>query len=280
MQKNDSNDGALNEIESDFVEFFSELNQEPRDAIVKAYLAAKHSMDLAGDEYRNFTLKTTVLYAPYRSDRSEKAAIESYRQFAYLDMLRFVSYSFPKPSQAQRYGRALYRVARGDFRPLRKLFSLGKAAREKTLEDFLDGPRAIVDYGSGGGYRSFKLAQKYPGTRVTLVDIDSISLDFTAWRFKKHGIPTEVIRVTSERVYPALPAHDVCIANEVMEHLHRPTAAFNNIDEALRPGGILCGNFDDHGRELFHVSADLGALRERLRKGYEPIAPHIYRKSR
>src|SRR3954469_9038791 len=115
----------LTDIERDFVDFFSELNHEPRDTILKAYQEAKRTIDLAGKEYRDFTSRLNELYLPYLSDRTEASAIKAYQHFAYLDMLRFVSYSFPTHHRG-RVARALKRVLQGDFSVFRNFLTAKK----------------------------------------------------------------------------------------------------------------------------------------------------------
>lgn len=126
----------------------------------------------------------------------------------------------------------------------------------------------IVDYGCGEARISMEVALMEPETMVYLLDVDCMTLDFTAFRFAKAGIRHEVIRVTEETVYPPLPPHNVCIAAEVFEHLRDPMQAYRNILTALDKDGILVGCFDDHRPGGFHVTPDLNDIRLQIEEDF------------
>ena len=107
-----------------------------------------------------------------------------------------------------------------------------------------------------------------------------LCLEFSAYRFKKHGIDVTAIPVTQDNPYPKLPKHNICIATEVMEHVPRPLEVYRNIYESLEVGGILHGNFEDHAHGLYHPSGDLKELREQLPNNFQVIEPRFYKRIR
>jgi len=274
----------LIEVEEEFVQFLSEHTGEDYNTVRNAYMRARQAADFSSKEFRDFGETLNELYNPYLHDRTESSYIIAYQNNAYLDTLRYLGYSYPKKKTLRGYVRTAYKLAKkGEFGILKwKFNNFRKPAGEKlTLENMIQGPVTILEYGAGPANDSYRLAKKFPGSKVVLVDIDSIATDFTEWRFKKHGIPVQSVRVTVGNEYPKLPPHDVCIAMNVMEHLHHPLKGFRNIDAALKPGGLLYGNFEDQPAELFHVSPNLQVLRGAIQKaGYENVAFDTYRKPR
>lgn len=139
-------------------------------------------------------------------------------------------------------------------------------------------PPTIVDYGCGLGYLSFELAKRSPRSKIFLVDIGTIKLDFALFRFKKQGFDVESIVVTKETPYPRLPQHDICLAQEVMEHLHNPLQVYAHIVDSMESGGYLYGDFSDHQDEPYHVSAHLEKLRNEIGENYNQVDTNVYRK--
>jgi SAM-dependent methyltransferase len=136
----------------------------------------------------------------------------------------------------------------------------------------------ILDYGCGLAHRSRNLAKALAaqgvGSGLTLVDIPGIRRDFLEWLGERTGLAIECLDATAERPIPPLPACDICIVTEFFEHVHDPIRYFDSIHDALRPGGLLVTNVNDHEAGFMHVSPDLGALRDRIRDlGYEELAP-------
>ena len=63
-----------------------------------------------------------------------------------------------------------------------------------------------------------------------------------------------------------------------MEHIKQPLIAYQNIYDSLEQGGILFGNFEDHRKEIFHISPNLSKLRERIEKEFKKINKRCYKK--
>jgi hypothetical protein len=126
---------------------------------------------------------------------------------------------------------------------------------------------------------SLELCRKNPQTRVHLVDIDSLPLSFAVYRFIKHRIGYAVIGVSAERPYPALPVHNVCLARDVMEHVHRPEIVCAGILKSLSSRGLLYGNFADHRREPFHVCPNLGVVRDLVTRNFKSLGGYFYERN-
>jgi hypothetical protein len=86
--------------------------------------------------------------------------------------------------------------------------------------------------------------------------------------------------VSSENLYPLLPAHTICLANEVLEHVFNPLIVYENIHRSMAAGGLLFGNFSDHEKGLLHVTPNLAPLRAKIQEDYEPLGVKLYRKIR
>lgn len=56
-------------------------------------------------------------------------------------------------------------------------------------------------------------------------------------RFARRGLAAEVIAINEDCLYPGLPKHNICLATEVMEHLHDPLAVLARIEQAMESGG-------------------------------------------
>jgi 2-polyprenyl-3-methyl-5-hydroxy-6-metoxy-1,4-benzoquinol methylase len=259
----------MTDIENDFVEFLSLRNK--RD-MLQEYLNTKREFDFGSKEFRLLGTSNYKALRVFFSDRDEASAIEAYQYFAYQDLLRMLSYSFHKPPTVMGYIRtALKKIKKGDIQRTKVRNLPGKllAGRESPT---------IVDYGCGLGYLSFELAKRSPRSHIFLIDIGTIKLDFALFRFKKHGFTVEPILVTAENPYPELPPHDICIAQEVMEHLHNPLQAYTHIANSMESSGYLYGDFSDHKKELFHVSANLEKLRSEIDKNYGCMDVNVYKK--
>jgi SAM-dependent methyltransferase len=154
-------------------------------------------------------------------------------------------------------------------------------SNEKLVPDLIkriEGQPIVVDYGCGIGYLSFQIAKLIPATKIFLVDVDCMTLEFAVYRFRKHNLDIEVIPVTPMCPYPELPQHNICIATEVMEHLVQPHVAFDNIRRSMLNKGVLYGDFGDHPMEMLHVSADLSELRDCVDSRYVQVGPMLYQK--
>lgn len=246
----------LSPIDEEYIAFLAG-RRDVDAAIIRAnYAAAKARFGFASREYRRLAQTIYALFSPVYGEETEASIIEAHRFHAALHLYRHISYSY------------------------------FKMARYRDWAEYLTGQignrvPVVVDYGCGLGYVAMEIAAICPESMVYLVDIDSMVLDFAAYRFQHRGLNYATIPVTPHNPHPQLPDHSICIAAEVMEHLLQPLAAYQNIHDAMENGGILVGNFGDHGREFFHVSPRLGELRTAVLRDYRALdRKHAFVKER
>jgi SAM-dependent methyltransferase len=286
----------LEPIDEEFVAFMAHKRQRPLAEIRRIFSDTKRQFRFEGLMYRAFCVDVHNAFQVLYDDTDERTLVTAYQFHELLHLFRFLSYVYPRPSFAQRIGDmgafALQTLLQGKLGSYRAM--LRDKLRPSTEKDqrsslyykqtaahirtFIPEDLIIVDYGCGLGHLSFELAQKNPRTKVYLVDIDCLTLEFAAYRFRQAQIDVEVIPISHTTLYPMLPKHNLCIATEVMEHLKEPLTAFRNISTNLAPNGILYGTFSDHHAELFHVSTDLQTLRAAIAEQYTQLRPLMYRK--
>lgn len=246
----------------------------------------KKRFDFKSINFRDFTEQNQILHTLYFGVDTAKDLVDNYTFHAYMAILRFLSYSYPG-RMIHFFQNVLYFfkiIFRGEIcRSIcsakrefsKKLSSFKKVDIVKYVKDNYTAP-VVIDYGCGLAYDSFRIWKEVEGARIVLVDVDTIMNDFVEFRFRKHGIDFEIIKVTRDNFYPSLPPHDVCIADEVMEHLKEPLRVLANICRAVKPGGALYGDYDDHYAELYHIYTDLEFFRKELFQYYEQFANKLY----
>jgi 2-polyprenyl-3-methyl-5-hydroxy-6-metoxy-1,4-benzoquinol methylase len=284
----------LNQIEQDFIEFMAEKKNRPREVIEDIFITTKKRYKFSEPEYAMLVGQVQDLYRILYDPVDEESCIEAYSYHALLHLFNYLSYSYPKTVTKYKH-EAMKLIKKGRFKDLfyfgRKAFlrkfkkgvstlRSTKTGLSEELIECISGTPVVVDYGSGLGYTSFDIAQKIPGTKVYLVDVDMLCLQFSTYRFKKHGIDVTAIPVTKNNLYPELPAHNICIATEIMEHVPKPLEVFKNISKALDVGGVLHGNFENHEQGLYHLSGDLKELRDELTGDFQIIKPRFYKRIR
>lgn len=244
----------LSQIETDFVEFIAGKTNRSVDSARDIFIATKQRFGFSTQEYREFSDNIHHLFRILYDDRDDSTVFDSYNFYSLMHLFRYISYSYQTPSPY--------------------FLSAQKIIGKSTLEPVL------LEYGCGQAYFSFEIAKLKPESKIYLLDIDRLSLEFAEYRFKKQGFNAEAIFVTKDTLYPPLPEHTICIATEVMEHVFHPLKVFDTIYASLAHNGILYGNFDDHMPEMFHVTPELGALREKITAHFEPLGDMCFRKVR
>lgn len=284
----------FNQIEKDFIDFIVQKRKRPKSEIEGIFLKTREKFHFSSPKFKKFILDNYELFKILYDDADEKEIFDSYRFHALLHLFRFISYSYKNKSQNNKffyYPRILIEtLARGDFKKI--LLFIKKILKKdenqfltrnpKDVAEFLiksvnENP-VIVDYGCGPAYISFEIGKINKNAQIYLVDINSLVSEFTQFRFKKHGIKAEFIQIDENNLYPQLPACNICIATEVMEHIVEPLRAYQNIFNSLKRGAILYGDFSDHDPHMFHVSPSLVTLREKISQNFERINPLTYRK--
>jgi SAM-dependent methyltransferase len=241
----------LNPLEKDFIEFFSGRRQCPKERIRDIFLETRDRFAFAGSGYRELCDQIHHLFRIRYDDAREEELADSYKFHELPHLFRMIGYT---------YDRCYKKEA-------------------ESLIRFVDrDPVICVDYGCGLAHLSYELGGMKRPSEIYLVDLDTLILEFCEFRFARQKIDAKVMRVARNNLYPKLPAHNLCIAEEIMEHLKEPLLAYQHIYESLEPGGILYGNFSDHRPEMFHVTPDLSPLRERLSEDFQILGPKCYRK--
>ena len=76
-------------------------------------------------------------------------------------------------------------------------------------------PKKVLDFGAGIGQNAYVLARE--GIDIAVADVDSYTLDFAEWRFKKHHVPAMFWRVDKELALNV--KFDLVLCSDVLEHI-------------------------------------------------------------
>lgn len=131
----------------------------------------------------------------------------------------------------------------------------------------------ILDFGSGLGTRALIYAKK---NRVTLVEINGKTLDFSRWRFNKYHRDGDF--------YTKLPSHkeyDVVLLIDVIGHLVEPYVTICDLCNVIKEDGILKVTFDlfqDTDERGIHRNSEIDFDRLFVQNGMSRIDSITYRK--
>ncbi|WP_424217330.1 class I SAM-dependent methyltransferase (plasmid) [Streptomyces sp. BI20] len=113
------------------------------------------------------------------------------------------------------------------------------------LAELVDRPPArVLDLGSGPGTGSLALARRFPGARVTAVDLSARMLRRLRERAAARGVGDRIGTVEANvdeswtRIGRGGP-YDLVWASAFLHHVADPARAFTRIFENLRPGGLV-----------------------------------------
>jgi 2-polyprenyl-3-methyl-5-hydroxy-6-metoxy-1,4-benzoquinol methylase len=236
-------------LEQQFIGFMANRKNKSIDNIRDVYIKTKHRFTFSNNEYRRHSTNFHDLHSLTHSDDTDEEIVESMKFFDLLHTFRFLAYEFTEDN------------------------GINKLAKQIAM--YVDKP-VLLDYGCGLGRLTNKICEIKPDTKVFLLDVNCLSLDFAEYRFKSNGFDVTKIPIDVPNIYPTLPPHNICIATEVMEHVKNPLLAFKNINDSLPSRGILYGNFNNHKKELFHVSCDLEDLRIEIDKYFDNLGKWLY----
>lgn len=104
---------------------------------------------------------------------------------------------------------------------------------------------SVLDFGGGLGLTSSLLQEA--GQRVTYCDVDGPAARFARWYFDYNGQETIEVLHTAAAMAP-LPDRqwDLVNAESVLEYLGDPVATVECLADAVRPGGVLHLELDQH----------------------------------
>ncbi len=283
-------DAKLNEVETDFIEFMAARRNKPAAEVEEVFRRTKARFGFSGRDYAKLTGQIPNLYRIMYDTTTAEETVKCYRSHELLHLFAYISYSYPKPKSS--YLRELRRdLKKGEWRNIhnfirRKLVGrkkqkgiyLGPKGIANFLTDAVNETPIVVDYGSGLAYISYEIAKANTDAKIFLVDIDCLVQEFAVFRLKKIGADVRPISVTKTNLYPELPPHNICIASEVMEHVAQPLKVYDNILKALQVGGAVYGDFDDHPRNMWHISTDLSQIRQRIAEDFQVLEHRCYKK--
>jgi ubiquinone/menaquinone biosynthesis C-methylase UbiE len=95
---------------------------------------------------------------------------------------------------------------------------------------------SILEVGSGPGFYTQRLAQRFPGSAITCVDIDA-SLLAEARRLLAGNPRLRFVEAPAESTSLPGASFDFAVARMLFQHLPDPVAAAREIGRLLKPGG-------------------------------------------
>lgn len=136
--------------------------------------------------------------------------------------------------------------------PLQYVFALNIAQRK--------GYQHYMDFGSGIGTGGILFALN--NFKVTLADISSTNLDFCKYRFRKRGINSKFIRLTSHEDNIESNKYDMITCFDVLEHAYNPLAILKKLKNALTDDGLLIINtpFAKDENRPMHIVNDIAII--------------------
>lgn len=278
----------VNPVEQQFLDFMARRQRRSPEMIQCHYLALRKRFRPHGNRFRRMSEEFIRLHDFFYNIDHPTDYIRLYQQHECISMFRFLSYADRKPSligNAAYFLRLLFsgesaRAICSLKREVQKKFRGRNAPAPVELAAQRFGRVVVLDYGCGLAYRSINLALQLGKSldRLVLVDIPSLVFDFTCERARELGFPVERVEVTPDRPYPELPAHHVCIANEVVEHLKEPLKLLERLSSAQPAGALMFGDYDDHCPEIYHLHTDLSVFRRELARTHRPLGGDWYEK--
>ncbi|MEM6636885.1 MAG: bifunctional 2-polyprenyl-6-hydroxyphenol methylase/3-demethylubiquinol 3-O-methyltransferase UbiG [Pseudomonadota bacterium] len=109
-------------------------------------------------------------------------------------------------------------------------------ARDPKIRDRFAGLR-VLDVGCGGGLVSEPMARL--GAGVTGIDASGSSLPIARIHAEQSGVKVDYRQTTVEELMGNVPAFDIVLALEIIEHVADPAAFIQACERLLRPGGLF-----------------------------------------
>ncbi|RIK75897.1 MAG: transcriptional regulator [Planctomycetota bacterium] len=129
----------------------------------------------------------------------------------------------------------------------------------QRLEQGID----VVDVGCGQGRALVHLAERFPRSRFTGVDISAEAIAAGAATSAERGLGNVAFRVLDAAAWEAREAFDLVLAFDAIHDQSAPAAVLRNIRQALRPGGVFLMQ-DIAAASCHHGNLD------------HPVGPFIY----
>jgi ubiquinone/menaquinone biosynthesis C-methylase UbiE len=115
----------------------------------------------------------------------------------------------------------------------------------------------ILDLGAGSGAATVSLAERFPASELTAVDVSDEMVDHIRSKVRRRGLSgVTVVRADLDDEWPELGRLDLVWASMSLHHLADPERVLRDAFQALRLGGVVAvAEFDEPLQFLPH---DLG----------------------
>jgi len=131
-------------------------------------------------------------------------------------------------------------------------------------------PAEILDAGSGFGQYTFYLSKKFPGSKITGLDIKEEQIEDCNNFFNKLNLSDRVrFEMADLTLYSKNTFYDLILSVDVMEHIEEDVKVFINFYKSLKPGGaLLISTPSDQGGSDVHHDHEESFIEEHVRDGY------------
>ncbi|MFW5821367.1 MAG: class I SAM-dependent methyltransferase [Bacteroidota bacterium] len=128
----------------------------------------------------------------------------------------------------------------------------------------------FLDAGSGFGQYTYFLAKKFPGAKITGIDVKEEQIEDCNSFFRKKSWDNRVrFEVGDLTKYKDPGRFHLILSVDVMEHIEEDVKVFENFHESLVPGGVLLiSTPSDQGGSDVHEDHDESFIEEHVRDGY------------
>ncbi len=139
---------------------------------------------------------------------------------------------------------------------------------------------SVLEFGGGIGQQTLLMAAN-TRNRIVYMDVPGEAMDFSRWRFKKHGVSVEMVAAEIDAWPVPEESFDCIVSDAVLEHIERIELALTAMGRGVRKGGYLYLLIDrTQGPDFpMHVSAGFDLNRVFGPMGIKQIAPHIWHRS-
>lgn len=151
---------------------------------------------------------------------------------------------------------------------LLRSWHIRRELRQLKKEGFKPGD--IADAGSGFGQYVYYLSRKYPGSRITGLDIKQEQVDDCNQFFTSIGKQGQVTFAYADLTsMDHREAFDLVLSVDVLEHIEDDRGVMKHIYKSLNPGGyLLISTPSDQGGSDVHHEHDESFIDEHVRDGY------------
>jgi len=168
---------------------------------------------------------------------------------------------------------------------LLRSWHIRKALRHWVKE--FEGPKKVLDAGSGFGQYDYYMATKYRDWKIKGIDVKEEQIADCNQFFSKVGLGNVIFEKADLTKFVETEAYDMVLCVDVMEHIEEDELVLRNFNESLKPGGFLListpsdkgGSDVHHDHDHGHEDGSQSFIDEHVRDGYgiEEIAAKMKR---